>query len=379
MLRIGYDVTPLAPPRTGVGNYAHALLKRLLRLDTDIEIAALSTGRGGVELGGLTTADDRARLVLHRHVGIPTRAMYKLWSATGRPRADALIEGADVFHATNYVLPPLRGAKGVVTMYDLAFLRHPEWSSPKIVGPFSRGVQQYADRADAIVTCSESARRDIVELLGQPPEKVHVVYGAVDDSFRRVGRPEAVDLLARHYDLQQPYLLYLGTIEPRKNIEGMLRAFARVAPDVPHTFVLAGGTGWKMQGLDALLDELKIRDRVRRLGYIETPAHVPVLYAAAAALFFASHYEGFGLPALEAMACGCPVVLSRAASLPEAGGDAAQYVDPNDVEQMAATLLMVLQNDRLRETMSERGIVQARRFTWSGGAARLLDVYRSVA
>lgn len=379
MLRIGYDVTPLAPPRTGVGNYAHALLKHLLLQDAEVEFAALSTGRRAPVLDALVSPEDRARLMLHRHVQVPTRLMYKLWSGLGRPRADALIEGADVFHATNYVLPPLESARGVVTMYDLTFLKHPEWCSPKIVGPFSRGVQTYADRADAIVTCSEAAKRDIVELLRQPEDKVHVVYGAADDMYHRANRPRAVDLVAQHYDVRQPYLLFLGTLEPRKNIEGMLRAFAQTARDVPHTFVLAGGLGWNMRGLDALIDSLGIRDRVKRIGYVQDPAHLPAFYAAADAFFFASHYEGFGLPLLEAMACGCPVVVANNSSLPEVGGFAAQYVDAADPAQMAATLLMVLQNDRLRETMTARGLDQARRFSWENGAARLLDLYRSLA
>jgi glycosyltransferase involved in cell wall biosynthesis len=379
LLRIGYDVTPLAPPRTGVGNYAFSLLKHLLIQDSDAEFAALSTGRRAPNLDSLVSPHDRARLMLHRHVPVPTRLMYQAWNTVGKPCADNLIEGADIYHATNYVLPPLKSARGVVTIYDLAFLRHPEWCSPKVVGPFSRRVREYADRAEAIVTCSEAAKRDIVALLEQPREKVHVVYGAADYPFQRADRPRAVDTVAQHYDVRQPYLLYLGTLEPRKNIEGMLRAFAQTARDVPHTFVLAGGVGWKMKGLDPLIESLGLRGRVKRIGYVRDPAHLPAFYAAADAFFFASHYEGFGLPALEAMTCGCPVILSNSSSLPEVGGSAAQYVDPADTAQMAATLLMVLQNDRLRETMASRGMEQAGRFSWDDGAARLLNLYRSMA
>jgi len=379
LLRIGYDVTPFAPPRTGVGNYALSLLKHLLMQDADLDVRALSTGRGGANLDPQVSPGHRPRLTLHRHVGLPTRAMYRLWSAFSLPRADKLVEGADVFHATNYVLPPLRSARGIVTIYDLTFLRHPEWCSPKIVGPFSRSIQAHADRADAILTCSEAAKRDIVELLGQPEAKVTVIYGAVDDAFRRMQRPAAVDLLAREYDLRQPFIVHVGTLEPRKNIEGMLRAFAQAAPDVPHRFVLVGGLGWKMEGLDALIGELGLSDRVVRFGYVQDPSHIPAFYAAADALFFASHYEGFGLPALEAMTCGCPAILSHAASLPEVGGDAARYVDPGEVEQMAATLLMVLKNDTLRERMAAQGIERARAFSWDDGAAKLAALYRETA
>jgi glycosyltransferase involved in cell wall biosynthesis len=169
----------------------------------------------------------------------------------------------------------------------------------------------------------------------------------------------------------------VSTLEPRKNIEGMLRAFALAAKDIPHTLVLAGGVGWGMEGLGALIESLGIAPRVKRMGYVDD-ADMHGLYAEADVFFFPSHYEGFGLPVLEAMACGCPVITSRTSSLPEVGGEAAHYVDPNDIDAMAEALRQVLGDASLRETMGARGEKQAAKFSWKDAAARTLAVYRSL-
>jgi glycosyltransferase involved in cell wall biosynthesis len=381
-MQIGYDVTPLAPPRTGVGNYAYSLLRALMEADTSLSYSLFSSGRHPADLEGLPEVaswEDTADLLMHRHVRLPTRLLYKIWDNLGRPRVDRMLEGVDIYHATNYYLPPVQEARRITTIYDLSFLKNPAWSSPKIVGPFSEGVRRFAHEADAIITCSEATKVDAVTMLGVHPEKVHVVYGAVDSSFGDVQRPEAVDLLVNEYDLRQPFLLYVGTLEPRKNIRGLLRAFAAVAQDVPHTLVLVGGVGWNMDGLDEEIESLGIADRVRRMGYLPRRNHLPAFYAAADAFFFPSFYEGFGLPVLEAMTCGCPVITSDTSSLPEVGGEAARYVSPDDEDHMAGTLLKVLTNERLRDSMSTLGFARAEKFGWDRSADRTLDVYRSLA
>ena len=167
-------------------------------------------------------------------------------------------------------------------------------------------------------------------------------------------------------------------MEPRKNIEGLLRAYAQAAPRIPHQLLLVGATGWGMETLPQLLASLGLGDRVRQLGYVTDPAHLPAFYAAADAFFFPSHYEGFGLPVLEAMTRGCPVITSRTSSLPEVAGDAARYVDPANVEAMAEALCEVALDDTLRAAMRERGLTQSRKFSWATAAAQTLDLYRSL-
>jgi glycosyltransferase involved in cell wall biosynthesis len=314
----------------------------------------------------------------HRHLPLPTRALYKIWSWTGRPRVDRFLGGVDIFHATNYFLPPVQKARRVVTFHDLAFLRNPEWCSPKIVGPFSRGMKRFAAEADAIIACSAATARDSVELLGADPARIHVVHEAVDEHFVPISRPTAVDFLVKHYDLQQPFLLFVSTLEPRKNIAALLEAFALVKDDIPHNLVLVGSTGWCMSGLDEQTQKLDLETRVRRIGYVERHTDLANFYSAADAFLFPSLYEGFGLPVLEAMTCGCPVITSDVAALPEVGGDAAHYVNPEDIDGLATAIRTVLLNERLRTMMSEKGILQAGTFSWRRCAQETLDVYRSL-
>ncbi len=372
-MRIAVDTSPLAPPRTGVGNFVHALLRHLVRQGDGHEFVGLSTGLRPVDLG------DVPGLAGARHVRAPTRLMYRVWLAGGRPRADLLAGGADVYHATNYFLPPVSRAARVLSIYDLAFMKTPQLASPKIVGPFARNMARFAREADAIVVCSEATQRDVCELLDVPGEKVTVTYGAVDDDFTPPQPDEARALLKRHYGLEAPFLLYVGTIEPRKNVAGLLSAFALAAPQLPHELVVVGGAGWEQEDLAARVRENGLEKRVRFLGYLGERAHLPALYAAADAFALPSFYEGFGLPVLEAMHCGCPVIVSDRTSLPEVAGDAGCYVNPDDNRHMAEAMLKVLGDAALRGSMREKGLARAARFSWDRCAKETLAVYERAA
>lgn len=372
-MRIGIDLSSLTPRRTGVGSFTYYLTKHLLDLSFDGSLLGFSSGLHDIDLGALK---DR---LPQRHVHFPTRGLYKLWEWTGRPRVDALLGGVNIFHATNYFLPPVQAAKRVLTIYDLAFLKNPAWGSPKIVGPFSSTLRRFARQADAIVTCSHATKLDIVELLYTEAEKITVTYGAVDDTFKPVTRPAAVDYLAREHDIRLPFLLYVGTLEPRKNIDGLLESFALIAHDFPHNLVLVGQTGWNMDYLESKIASLGLNNRIHRVGYLPLHSNLPNFYSAADLFFFPSFDEGFGLPVLEAMTCGCPVLCSDRGALPEVVGNAAQLVDPDDVSMMGTTLRMVLMNENVQKEMSRRGLRQAKRFTWRQCAEDTLAVYRKLA
>ncbi|MFP4500863.1 MAG: glycosyltransferase family 4 protein [Candidatus Hydrogenedentota bacterium] len=369
-MRIGIDMTPLNRGRSGVGHFLFYQLKHLMQVGEAHVWRGLASGMRSPVLDDLDGA-----LPCH-YLPIPTRLLYHAWSTLGAPRADMLVHGVDVFHATNYFLPPVRTARRVLTLYDLAFLKTPELVSPKIVGPFSKHVPRFAAQADHILTCSEASKGDIVRLLGVPEEKVSVAHGAVDKTLAPVPRSEAVARVIAHYGVEVPFVLFVGTLEPRKNIEGLLRAFARLADTVPHQLVLIGGRGWSLPPVAAMAAELGIAQRVTWLGYLPDHRDLPAFYSAADCFVLPSWYEGFGLPVIEAMACGCPVVTSPVASLPEVGGEAAHYADPASPEDIAAAVLGVLCDGILREQMRAAGRAQAAGFTWEGCARATLDVYQ---
>lgn len=370
---VGIDIGPVTGGRTGIGNYCYYLVKHLLELDRVWQLKAFSTGLRRVD------ARHFGESLFHRHVPVPTRVAYTVWELFGGPAVDALLHGVDVYHATNYFLPPTSTAKRVVTIHDLTFLAAPHLCSPKIVGPFSRSIARFAREADAILTYSESTTRDIVRHLGIPAAKVAVAPLAVDDGFRPAPREHAVDHVRRIYGVQPPYMLFVGTIEPRKNVPTLLRAFSRIAGEVPHQLVLAGPMGWNRAEFDRTLDETGLGGRVLHTGYVEHHAELALFYSAADLFVFPSFYEGFGLPVLEAMTCGCPVAASDTSSIPEVTGGAAVLLPPGDVDAWANTVKELLHDTDRRASLSEAGQARAAAFSWKDCAARTFDVYRSVA
>ena len=373
-MRIGYDITPLTRNRSGVGNFCYYLLKHLIELDDDVQFEGLATRASRGDLGEL------AGRIVHRRVPLPTRVLYRMWTTLGMPRADALLGGVDVYHATNYFLPPTRSARRVVTFYDLSFLTMPDKCSPKIVGPFARHTRRAALEADAILTCSESSKDDIVRLLDVPPGKVTVTHGAVDEGFLPIERDQAARTLTKRYGVEGPFILFVSTIEPRKNVPTLLRAFKQIAGDIPHTLVLAGATGWNSDGIPGIIDGLGLSGRVVRTGFVASRADLAALYSAADLFAFPTLYEGFGLPLLEAMTCGCPVVSARNSSVPEVVGDAAALVDDaTDADAIAQTMAGVLADPAQLSAMRARGFEQAERFSWEACARQTMAVYQGLA
>jgi glycosyltransferase involved in cell wall biosynthesis len=254
----------------------------------------------------------------------------------------------------------------------------PERCSPRIAGTFARGVRRFAQEADAVLACSEATRRDTIELLDVPPEKVTVTYEGVDEDFAPVEREEAATEVARAYGVREPYVLFVSTLEPRKNVPSLLRAFAQIAPSIPHRLVLAGGMGWKTEAILAAIREVALGDRLVMTGFVPSRRMLACLYSAADVFAFPTWYEGFGLSILEAMTCGCPVVASDNSSVPEVVGDAGLLCAADDVEGLAGNILRVIEDSSLRNELADRGRARALLFSWEACALKTLYVYRSV-
>jgi len=282
----------------------------------------------------------------------------------------------DLLHALAFVTPLLSPCPAVVTVYDLSFLLYPE--SFKRFKRFYLGTftRLSARKARRIITISESTKRDVVRLLGVSPEKVEVVYCGIDDAFHPLAEDQAAALRSKR-GLPERFVLFVGTIEPRKNIGRLIEAYARLrsASSRGVKLVIGGAKGWLYEDVFARVEELGLEGQVMFPGYIPA-SELPLWYNAAELFVYPSLYEGFGLPPLEAMACGTPVITANTSSLPEVVGEAGLTVDPLDVEGLAEAMRRVLGNEALQQEMRERGLQRAKGFSWMKTAQETMQVYK---
>ncbi len=284
----------------------------------------------------------------------------------------------DLLHSPDFI-PPLYGARRqVITVHDLTFLLYPQFLTAESRRYYNRQIAWAVRRADHISADSAATRDDLIRLLGAPAEKISVIHLACDPDFRPLP-PEQVTPVLNRLGLRPGYILFVGTFEPRKNIPGLLRACALLrakTPDAP-LLVLAGRRGWLFDSTLALIEELGLAAHVRLLEKIPG-ADLPALYNGAAAFVLPSHYEGFGIPLLEAMACGLPALIADRASLPELAGEAALRLEPDDPQQMAGQLYRALSDSALRQNLRQRGLERVRQFSWEKAARETAALYRRV-
>ena len=368
-MHIAFDGTTIRPGRTGVGYYSEHLLRHLVsRADSDA-ITVISNRP-------IDTAISLPPSVrTHVSAGWAPRLV---WMQAHAPRLLRRLQ-ADVVHFTNGMAPMALSVPTVVTIHDMSLTMYPRFHPPRRVALNRPFVSVAARRADAIITVSETARRDIVRLFGIDERRVHVVHEAAAPAFRPVRDAAVLHDVRERYGLADRFVLYVGTIEPRKNLPLLLEAFARRrrAGDLPHQLVCVGPYGWLSRDVDNQIDRLGVRDAVRFTGYVPF-ADLPSFYSLAEMFVFPSVYEGFGLPAIEAMACGCPVVVGAAAALAEVGGDAVHRVDPLSADSLGDVLVSLARDRDRRKAMSQRGLRRAEMFSWDRTAAETLDVYRRV-
>ncbi len=293
--------------------------------------------------------------------------------------AEILPHGLDLLHSPDFIPPAAGYRRSVITVHDLTFLRYPEFLTVEARRYYNSQIGWAVRRAAAIAADSQATKVDLMELLGVPGDKVTVIPLGLDPEFRP-DAPEGADVATLgRLGLARGYVLFVGTFEPRKNVKGLLRAFAQWRSEVPEAppLVLVGRAGWLFDETLAEITRLGLEAHVRRLEELPA-ADLPAVYRGAGVLVLPSHYEGFGFPVLEAMGCGTPVICSNRASLPEIAGDAAVMVDPDDERALADALGRVLGDTTLRAELAARGLVRAQLYTWERTARETLALYERV-
>jgi glycosyltransferase involved in cell wall biosynthesis len=378
-VRIAIDARPaLDPRRTGVGAYARMILRHLPAADPLPEYVAWYLHAKGL-LRRRRFFEGWAPNLTEHPTRIPARVFQPVSWRLGAPRLEWLGVDADAFLATNFLPPPTRCRGVVLVVHDLAYERFPEMA-PQMDARWRRVFRRWLRRAGGVIVPSRSAQRDLLEHHDVDPSRVHVVPHGVDP-FVRPDRSE-VDRVRERFGVSGRYVVFVGGIEPRKNLRGLVEAFARARTDA--RLVVAGGpTNWMPTEADRLERAVaalppEVRTRVILTGYV-SERDKRALLAGAEALAYPSLYEGFGFPVLEAFAAGVPVVTSNASSLPEVAGDAALLVDPRDPAGLADALERLLGDDGLREGLRRAGRERARAFPWSATAAKTAEVLRAAA
>jgi glycosyltransferase involved in cell wall biosynthesis len=367
-VRIGIDARKLHD--FGIGTYIRNLLRQLARLDRQTEFVLLCRPE---DMPALASLGENLRPVAETSTNYSVIEQIRIPLALKR-------EGVTLFHAPHYVLPPLVPCRSVVTIHDCIHLMFPQYLPNRLALGYARAsIVAAARRATRVLTVSESSKRDILRFVDIKPEKIDVIYNAYDERFTVEPREEDVDRVRERYQLHDEFVLYAGNVKPHKNLERLIEAFHLVRRrGLDHLkLVLIGDEISRYAALRRAVHRHQLHKYVRFLGYLPEET-LAVMYRLAGVFVFPSLYEGFGLPPLEAMASGTPVVTSNVSSLPEVAGDAAVLVDPYDPGAIADGIYRVLTDDRFRADLLARGAARARQFSWEQSVQRVREIYMEV-
>ena len=368
-MKIGIDANPLLRNRGGIGWHTYHLLHALVALKEDLEFVCY------VESGSLRRHGEKIQADWAHASGLT-------WVETGRlmRRWRGKLDGLDLYHGMNFRLRTAGRYGAIVTIHDVWMDRNPHLS-PKLFGQrrsFLR-TKRNAERAVKVITVSEHSARDIVDLYGISREKIAVIHNGVSQDFRPVSNPIALAHLRERLAIPtERYILFAGGADPRKNHQTLVRAYSRCAPLLSsHSLVMAGDATHRFGDIRQTARTFEVEDRVLCPGPLSLE-DLRLLYSNADVFVFPSLYEGFGMPVLEAMACGTPVITSKTTSLPEVAGDAALLVNPEDAEELSDAIMRVLDDESLQSRLRTRGVERAKQFTWQRAAQQTLAVYRQI-
>src|SRR5436853_4343914 len=372
-MRVGLDGYPLAEPRTGVGHYTLELARALALIAPSDQFELVSPAP--LDPNALEEIN-HANLSNLRAVHLRTSRIRGHWWAAGLPLYVSKAR-FDLFHGTNFEVP-FWNRRTVVTIHDLSALLHRDKHRDALARRARLRLPIVAKLARRIVTPTESVKREVCEHLRVKANKVIAIASAARQSFRRVPSEQTLET-RRRLGIEDDFLLFVGTLEPRKNLLTLLKAFDQIVRQISlrPQLVIAGGEGWLMDETFSFIKHSGIGDRLLFTGYLDDD-ELRALYSTCRIFVYPSLYEGFGLPPLEAMACGAPVIAGRVAALQEVLGSAARLVDPLNVEALAGSIVELIENDEERRRLASNGPQHAAKFSWAETAQRTLQVYRDV-
>ncbi len=386
-MKIAFDCSLVPGQRGGIGQYSLNLARALSRVDkvNDYTLYVLMTAarraRGGDKDLGLPEGGNFRVLV--KTIPFPYQ-LFRYMRVPGMSRAfrEYMLGDVDaqVVHSNTFCVPRFRdkSRKVVVTIYDASVATHPECHRRANVMHCLAGIKDAVKYADAIIAISKHTRDDLVRLFNAPPGLITVTHLAAGQEYHPVRDAGKLKAARKKYGLPEGgYVLFVGSLEPRKNVRTLLEAYAGIKESFKRDFplVIAGGKGWMNSDIPGVVKDLKIEKHARFAGYIDSP-DIAAVYSGASVFVYPSLYEGFGLPILEAMGCGTPVITSNTSSMPEVAGDAAVLVTPTDADALGGALEAVLGNDDARAEMGRKGLERAKMFSWEKCAKETLEVYR---
>lgn len=386
MLKVVVDATPIQPKPSGVGLYVANLIDSLHKLQVQEEFKlgiAYQPGLKNWLSGNLSLPALINQFPNIYFVPIPVRLSSLLLSLSPNPLISSYFEQGfdypDIVQGTNYSVYCCGNSKRIINIYDLVFIKYSDYID-SVVQQYEKRIKQCLKWTDLVLTISESSKRDVVEYLGVDPQRVYVTPLASRYSSEYLSEDQSERLKASiDYDFSIPYLLFVSTIEPRKNITSIIAAFNRLKHKhkIEHHLVLIGRKGWHYEPIFAAIENSPWNNQIHHLDYLSDEL-VALFYSKADAFVYPSHYEGFGLPVLEAMTLGTPVITSNTSSLPEVAGDAALLIDPDDSTSLADSILNVISDSQLREKLISKGKERAKLYSWERTAKETLKAYKSL-
>lgn len=373
--RIGFDATAAFTQGGGIGRYTRELLSAVLQTNERFHFSIFSAKPDRpLPVQPLQFDHDHVRF---KQLPLSPRWLYRIWYRLRLPIPVQLFTGGvDLFHSPDFVLPPVAAnIPTLLTVHDLSFVYYPETFTSSLVAYLNRVVPWSVKRATHVLADSVATKQDLMTLYETPEDKISVLYSGVNARFAPVRNADQLQTVRAKYALgEAPFILTVGTLQPRKNIQMLVQSFKPLAGESDIQLIVAGGKGWLYEQLLDGVQRAGLQERVQFIGFVED-ADLPALYSAADVFAFPSIYEGFGLPILEAMACGTPVLASNSSSLPEVTGEAGVLIAPDDEAAWTHWLRRVREDEALREKLIARGRERTQDFSWEDSARQLHHIY----